>query len=159
MLLFCLLGSEEAQAQKGENVYAAPGMPIMLAHRLPPKTLPAVKPWLTQPLPRFWKNADSLVQQQERRQLLQALAQRVHYPKLALANDLGGAVQVRVVVAPNGTPLAVSIIKSVLTLESADKKAGEALQVEALRVAQLLRFKSTAGPVDTVVIPVTYLIW
>lgn len=65
-------------------------------------------------------------------------------------------MQVRVLIAPSGMPLAVSIIKSTLTLELPDKKAGETLQAEALRVAQLLRFQPKPGPVDTVIFPVTY---
>jgi TonB family protein len=164
LLLFLLLiWSGAAYGQKGENLYAAPGMPIIVARPLPAIAVPTgvapvVKPWLTNPLPRFWENSDSLGHQQEYIQLSQALSQRLHYPKLAMATQLGGTVQVRVVVAPSGLPLAVNIIKSTLTLELADKRAGEALQNEALRVAQLLRFQPTAGPVDTVVVPITYII-
>ena len=156
-LLFWLLNwGGNAWAQKGENLYAAPGMPILLSRRLPPSAALAARPWLTQPLSRFWRISDSLAQRQGMWQLTRAVVQRIQYPKLALANGLGEIIQIRMIVAPDGTPLTVLVIKSTLTLDIPDKKAGEALQAEAIRVSRLLRFQPKPGPIDTVNFPVTY---
>ena len=155
-LFLSFLSWQMAWAQKAENLYAAPGMPVALSHRLPAGAAPITKPWLTEPLPRFWKSPDSLTRQQGDRQLKQAVAQRLHYPKLALIKQLGGIVLVQVTISANGKPLAATIIESTLTLELPDKTAGESLQNEALRVAQLLRFQPGVTLVDTVVVPVTY---
>ena len=151
-LFFSSISWQMAWAQKAENLYAAPGMPVVLSHRLPTEAAPITKP----PLPRFWKSPDSLTRQQGNRQLKQAVAQRLHYPKLALIKQLGGTVLVQVTISANGKPLATTIIESDFTLKLPDKTAGESLQNEALRIAQLLRFQPEVSLVDTVVIPVTY---
>gem|GEM_PF-7028497 len=62
----------------------------------------------------------------------------------------------RIIVSPSGAPLGVSIVESVFAFEIPDKKAGEALQTEAIRVAQLLRFQPNDGLNDTVTIPFSY---
>lgn len=131
-------------------------MPVITTHRKAVEAAPAVKPWLTQPLPRFWKNTDSLRRQQGSVQLRQAIAQRLRYPKLAMLSQLSGSVKVRLVVGPSGVPLVASIIESVFAFEAPDKRASEALQAEALRVAQLLRFQSIASRNDTLTIPFSY---
>ena len=156
-MLLALLGcGVEAHAQQGENLYAAPGMPVLTTRRMSVAAAPVAKPWFTQPLPRFWKSPDSLQIQQGGAQLRQAIGQRLHYPKLAMASQLGGTVKVRLVVAPSGVPLASGIVESTFACELPDKKAGEALQNEALRVAQLLRFQPKIGLNDTLTIPFSY---
>ena len=87
---------------------------------------------------------------------MRAVAQRIQYPKLALLNQLGGTVEVRITVAPDGTPLTVLLVESIFTLNLPDKHAGETLQAEAVRVARLLRFQPKPGSVETVTFPVTY---
>ena len=167
VLFFLLLGSGEAAwGQKGENVYAAPGMPVMLARRPPvapparvvAKVSPTIKPWLSDPLPRFWKSMDSLTYRQNFNQAWHALMQRVRYPEAALRSQVEGTLYVRVLVNPDGTPLIVSILKSTFMPARADLKANEELEAAALRAAQLLRFQPKAGAVDTVTFPVVYRI-
>ena len=156
-LLLTLLGCcVTVHAQRGENLYAAPGMPVIITHKVTVEAVPAAKPWLTQPLPRFWKNADSLRRQQGSAQLRQAIAQRLHYSKLALLSQLSGSVKVRLIIGPSGAPLVVNIVDSVFAVAVPDRKASEALQAEAMKIAQLLRFQPDTGRNDTVAIPFSY---
>jgi TonB family protein len=158
-VLLLLLGSGEAAwGQKGESVYAAPGMPVMLARRPPARVAPVIKPWLSDPLPRFGKGMDSLTHRQNINQLFLALKQRVRYPEMALRSQVEGTVYVRILVNPDGTPRSVSVLKTAFMPALADRKASEDLEVEALRAAQLLRFQPKAGGVDTVTFPVVYRI-
>ncbi|RZK25951.1 MAG: TonB family protein [Hymenobacter sp.] len=145
---------------KGNTVYAAPGMPIMLAHRPPDRVAakPVIEPWLSDPLPRFWKSTDSLARQLAARPLWQAVRQRVRYPQTALRSQVEGTVQVRILIAPDGAPLNVSVLKTAFMPALADRKASEELEAEALRVAQQLHFQPKAGAVDTVTIPFSYRI-
>jgi TonB family protein len=161
--LCCLLlgGSGTAWGQKGENVYAAPGMPVVMGRRVP-VVIPganALPPWLSDPLPRFWKNTDSLARQQDFRKLRQALSQRLHYPRAALRSQLEGTVKVRMLLTPAGAPLSISILKTAFMPATADKKLSEEMEAEALRVAQLLRFQPVASAVDTLTFSVVYGLW
>ena len=162
-LLFLLLGSVKAAwGQKGENVYAAPGMPVMLARRPPArvvaKTIPTAGLGPSDPLPRFWKGMDSLARQQNYRQLWQALRQRLRYPQGALRSQIEGIIHVRILLNAAGEPLSINVLKTTFMPALADSKASDELEQEALRVAQLLRFQPKAGAIDTVVIPFSYRI-
>jgi len=137
-------------------------MPVMLARRPPARVAaqasPAIKPWLSDPLPRIWKSLDSLTYRQNFNQARKALIQRVRYPEAALRSQVEGTIYVRVLVNPDGTPLSVSVLKTTFLPALADRNASGEMEAAALRAAQLLRFQPKVGAVDTVTFPVVYRI-
>ncbi len=67
-------------------------------------------------------------------------------------------MRLRVLIAPDGVPLGISVLETTLTPAVTDKKTRDALEVEAVRVAQLLRFQPVVSAVDTLIVPVVYRI-
>ena len=160
LFLVCLLlsvsDSFKVSAQVSTNSYAAPGMPTMLQRGLPINPPFKVKPWLTERLPRFWHTADSLARQRQAKQVALALRQRVNYPKVALQCQLEAEVVVSVKLTPTGEPQLVVIRKAAFTLPNPAPEAADALRIEAIRVAQLLRFQPYADTADSVVFPLKF---
>jgi len=145
-----------ATAQANGNGYAAPGMPTLLQRGLPVNPPAKIKPWRTEQLPRFWHTADAAARQREAGQFFQALRQRIQYPKAALVHQLGGRVVVCVHLTPAGEPQRVVVRKASFTLISAAPEAEKALVNEAMRVAQLLRFRPRAEVADSLVFPMSF---
>lgn len=143
-------------AQANGNGYAAPGMPTLVQRGLPVNPPAKLKPWLTEQLPRFWHTAYSASRQREAGQFFQALRQRIHYPKAALTQQLGGRVVVSVQLTPAGEPQRVVVRKTSFTLANSTPEAENALVNEAIRISQLLRFRPQTGAIDSLVFPLSF---
>lgn len=149
-------GEYTALAQANGNGYAAPGIPTLVQRSLPVNPPAKIKPWPTEQLPRFWLTVDSATRQREARQFFQALRQRIHYPKAALTQQLGGRVVVSVQLTPAGKPQRVVMRKTSFTLANSTPEAENALVNEAIRISQLLRFRPKIGVVDSLVFPLSF---
>jgi outer membrane biosynthesis protein TonB len=145
-----------ADAQVNSNGYAALGMPTLVQRGLPVNPPAKIKTWRTEQLPRFWHTADAAARQRAAGQFFQALRQRIQYPKVALVHQLGGRVVVCVHLTPAGEPQRVAVRKVSFTLVSVVPEAEKALVNEAMRVAQLLRFRPWAEVADSLVFPVSF---
>jgi TonB family protein len=143
-------------AQATGHGYAAPGMPTLVQRGLPVNPSAKLTPWLTAQLPRFWHTADSASRRREAGLFYQALRQRIHYPKAALMQQLGGSVVVSVQLSPAGEPQRVVVRKTSFTLADATPEAAHALVKEALRLSQLLRFRPQTGGIDSLVFPLNF---
>jgi TonB family protein len=146
----------QARAQAAGSGYAAPGMPTLVQRGLPVNPPATLKPWFTAQLPRFWHTADSATRQRETGQFVQALRQRMRYPKAALMQQIGGRVVVSVQLTPTGHPQRVVVRKTSFTLATATPEAEQALVNEAIRLSQLLHFRPQTGGVDSLVFPLSF---
>ncbi|MDB5271214.1 MAG: hypothetical protein JWP58_4254 [Hymenobacter sp.] len=157
LLFFCLSWSFAVQAQSSGEMFAAPGMPVRLQHGVPTEVTRVKKPFLTEAMPRFWLETDSVLQLKGANQVLNAVRSRINFPRGAMVDGVNGQITVRAILSPEGIPLTPRIIRRSSTLEAVDKKVVDLLDAETIRVVQLLRFKPKAGKADTLTIPMSYL--
>ena len=144
------------RAQGTGAVYAAPGMQVKLQRGLPAEVIRVRKPFLTDPLPRFWIGADSVLQLRGQQSVLQAVRSRLRFPKAAMMEGVRGSIYVRAFISPEGTPTSITVVGRSTALESVNKEALKALDAETIRVVELLRFVPKQGSVDTLTIPMGF---
>jgi hypothetical protein len=152
----CLAGMA-CRAQDSRDVYAAPGMPVHLQHSLPPVAPRAKKPFLTEAMPRFWLETDSVLQLKGMNQVLNAVRSRISFPRAAMIDGVNGQILVRAILSPEGVPMMPKVVRRSSTLEAVDKKVVDLLDAETIRVVQLLRFRPKVGKPDTLTIPMSYI--
>ncbi|WP_083326468.1 TonB family protein [Hymenobacter coccineus] len=155
VLLFCY--GVSAKAQGTGEVYAAPGMAVHLQSPKPPVPVKEKEPPLPAVLPRFWHNADSMARKKANIQLLRTIQSQAKYPFIAEKDGVEGIIFVRVIIAPDGKPIKMDVIRRSTTANNQNGVV-EALDTESIRVISAIKFEPKIGTIDTITIPINYSI-
>ncbi|TPG63554.1 energy transducer TonB [Hymenobacter nivis] len=155
VLLFCYGFS--AKAQGTGEIYAAPGMAVHLQSPKPPVPVKKKEPPLLAVLPRFWYNTDSIASKTAQEQLLRTIQSQAKYPFIAEKDGVEGIIFVRVVIAPDGQPIKMNVIRRSTTANN-QNGAVEALDAESIRAISTMKFEPKIGATDTITIPINYFI-
>jgi outer membrane biosynthesis protein TonB len=131
-------------------------MSVHLQQGLPTEVARVKVPFLTEAMPRFWLETDTVLQLKGMHQVLNAVRSRVSFPKAAMIDGVKGQILVRAILSPDGVPTAPKVVRRSSTLEAVDKKVVDLLDAETIRVVLLLRFKPKAGSPDTLTVPMSY---
>lgn len=154
LFYFCLFS---AQAQTTEDAYAAPGVPTRVQSRVQLTSAVLRAPLISPVLPRYWHQADS-AKIRAAQPMYRFIGGHVKYPATTLSAGLSGRIYVRLTVLAGGTVGEAVITRRELSKETERGYDGPvdpgkaALDKEALRIVQALRFEPGPAAVDTVTI-------